>query len=57
MVTFMTESGDIMDDLCGMLLTLPTEGRCSNEEAVEVMEKIKNVLHVFDGFFSHIQGG
>jgi hypothetical protein len=52
MVTFMTKSGDIMGDLCDMLLTLPAEGRCSNEEVIEVTEKFKNVLCVFDGIFS-----
>jgi hypothetical protein len=46
MVTFMTKSGDIMGDLCDMLLTLPAEGRCSNEEVIEVTEKFKNVLRV-----------
>jgi hypothetical protein len=49
MVTFMTKSGDIMGDLCDMLLTLPAEG---NEEVIEVTEKFKNVLRVFDGIFS-----
>jgi len=52
MVTFMTESENIMDDLHDMLITLPTQGRRSNEEVVEVTEKFNNVLCILDGIFS-----
>ncbi len=51
MVTFMTNSSLIMDDLQEMLLSLPQHGRCANEEVQEVTSKYKNILHVFDGLF------
>ena len=52
MVAFMAESGDIMGDLCDMLLTLPAEGGCSNEEVIDVTEQFKNLLPVFHGILS-----
>jgi len=35
-----------------MLLQIPDEDRCSNDEVVEVTEKYVNVLRVFDAIFS-----
>jgi len=35
-----------------MLLQIPDEDRCSNDEVVEVTDKYVNVLRVFDAIFS-----
>jgi len=52
MCTFMTESQEIMADIQDMILTIPQEDRCSNEEVAEYTSRFKHCLQVFDYIFS-----
>jgi hypothetical protein len=48
----MTSSRSIMEDVNAMIKELSREERCSDEEVVETMEKLTNILSVFDALFS-----
>jgi len=52
MCTFMTESQEIMVDIQGMLLAIPQEDRCSNDEVTPYTTRFRNCLQVFDYVFS-----
>jgi hypothetical protein len=48
----MTNSQKIMEEINVMLMEIPTEDRCSDEEVLETMGWFTNNLSVFDGLFS-----
>jgi hypothetical protein len=48
----MTNSQKIMEEINVMLMEIPTEDRCSDEEVLETMGWFTNILSVFDGLFS-----
>ena len=48
----MTESQEIMADIQGMLLAIPQEDRCSNDEVTQYTTRFRNCLQVFDYVFS-----
>jgi hypothetical protein len=47
----MTDSQKTREESKVMLMEIPTEDRCSDEEVLETMGWFKNVLSVFDGLF------
>ena len=48
----MTASSQIMDDIRNMIIDIPQEQRCSDEEVLHYTQRFQNCLRVFDYIFS-----
>jgi len=52
MCKFMTASSQIMDDIRNMIIDIPQEQRCSDEEVLQYTHRFQNCLQVSDYIFS-----